>query len=139
MFVSLFMCIPRSRGKQWPLTLRCYLHYWSIMTPCEKGRWLVVVFSSCLKLSLLVLFMSIFSPMSHSFFLILLSCNLFVLSFVDLAILFGPSALLIVSSLQRLSGQHIPKGIYKMIQSKNSVIIELKVILYAIIELVLTF
>jgi hypothetical protein len=31
--------------------------------------------------------MSILSLMSHSFFLILLSCHLFVLSFVDLVIL----------------------------------------------------
>ena len=59
----------------------------------------VVVFSSCLKLSLLELFLSILSPMSHSFFLILLSCYLFVLSFVDLGTLFGPSSPLIVSFL----------------------------------------
>ena len=47
--------------------------------------------------------------------------------------------LLLYSYLQKISGQHIPKEIYKMIQSKDSVIIELKVILYAITELVLTF
>ena len=42
-----------------------------------KGRWLVVVFSSYLKLSLLELFMSILSPISQSFFLIFLSCHPF--------------------------------------------------------------
>ena len=57
---------------------------------------LVVVFSSCLMLSLLELFMSILSPMLHSF-LILLSCHPFIFLFVNLGILFGPSAPLIVS------------------------------------------
>jgi hypothetical protein len=38
MFVSSFMCISRSKWKWWPLTLRCYLHHWSVMTPCDEGQ-----------------------------------------------------------------------------------------------------
>ena len=52
--------------------------------------------------------------------------------FVNLGTLFGPSTPLIVVFLQKISGQHIPKGIYvQIIQSKDSVVIELKVIFYA--------
>ena len=47
----------------------------------------------------LELFMSILSHVLYSFFLIFLSCHPFVLSFVDLDTLFGPSAPLIVSFL----------------------------------------
>jgi hypothetical protein len=46
---------------------------------------------------------------------VLLLSHYFVMpffSFVDLVILLGPSALLIVSFLQKISRQHIPKGIY---------------------------
>ena len=48
-----------------------------------------------LKLSLLELLMSILSPISHSYFLILLPCHPSILSFVDLDTLFGPFAPLI--------------------------------------------
>ena len=47
----------------------------------------------------LKLFMRILSHMLYACFLILLSCHPFVLSFVDLSTLFGPSAPLIVSFL----------------------------------------
>ena len=88
------------------------------MTPCDEGRWLWWSFLPILKLSLLELFMSILSPISHSFFLILLWCHLFLLSFVNLGILFGPSAPFIISFLQKISGQHIPKGIYNWFKAR---------------------
>jgi hypothetical protein len=37
MFVSSFLCIPKSRGNWWPFSLRCYLHLWSMITWCDEG------------------------------------------------------------------------------------------------------
>ena len=95
----------------------------------------VVVFSSCLKLSLLELFMSILSPMSHSFFLILLSSYLFVLSFVDLGTLFGPSTPFIISSLQKISRQLIPEGLDPKLEHEPNSTLTPELLIYYIGEL----
>ena len=58
-------------------------------------------------------FMSILSHMLHSFTLPL--CHLLFF----LGILIGLSAPLIISSLQGISRQHIPKGVYKWLQLYN--------------------
>ena len=67
----------------------------------------MVVFSSCLKLSLLELFMSILSSMSHSFSHLFVMPLFVLFLFVDLGIVLD---LLLLSFLRKISGQHIPKG-----------------------------
>ena len=70
----------------------------------------MVVFSSCLKLSLPELFMSILSSMPHSFSHPFVMSSFCSFTFVDLGIVLD---LLLLSFLRKISGQHIPEGVYK--------------------------
>ena len=136
MVVSSFMCITRSRGKWWPLTLRCYLHYWSMMTPCDEGKMtcggLLFLLEAFLAWAVHEHLVSYITLLFHSF--IMSSFCPFFCGSWHFVWTFCSS-----HSYKRLVDNTYPKEYTKMIWSKGSVIVELKVILYAITELVFTF
>ena len=118
MFLIYIMCILES-GKNFlnddhlPLDVTFVIGVW--WHHVKKSRWLMMVLPFLLEVFLvrlalqLEMFMDSLFPRLHPFFLILLSCHLSALRSCHFV---GLSASLIVLRLQRISGQHIPEGIY---------------------------